>query len=49
LRVENRDELLLKLLHEREPLYAALADFRVLTDDRSVTAVAQDILNWIKS
>lgn len=47
LQVQNRDEVLVQLLHEREPVYNELADFRVLTDDRSVRAVASDIITWL--
>jgi shikimate kinase len=47
LQVKNRDEVLVKLQEEREPLYAGLADFRVPTDNRTVRAVADDIMNWL--
>jgi shikimate kinase len=47
LRVKNRGEVLVKLQQEREPHYEALADFKVQTDNRSVRAVADDILNWL--
>ena len=47
LRVKNRDEVLVKLQHEREPHYEALADFKVQTDNRSVRAVADDIIHWL--
>ncbi len=47
LRVQNREEVLEKLQEEREPLYAEIADFRVSTDQRSVRAVAEDIINWL--
>ena len=48
LQVNNRDEVLVKLQQEREPLYKALADFQVLTDNRSVRVVAEEILAWLK-
>jgi shikimate kinase len=47
LQVKNRDEVLVKLQQEREPHYEALADFKVQTDNRSVRAVADDIVNWL--
>jgi shikimate kinase len=46
LRVKNRDEVLVQLHEEREPHYEALADFKVATDNRSVRAVADDIMSW---
>ncbi|MDX1900512.1 MAG: shikimate kinase AroK [Gammaproteobacteria bacterium] len=48
LRVKNRQEVLEKLQLEREPLYQAMADFRVPTDQRNVKSVADDILAWLK-
>jgi len=48
LQVENRDEVLVQLHEEREPIYRTLADFTVLTDNRSVRAVADDVLHWLK-
>jgi shikimate kinase len=47
LQVKNRDEVLVQLQQEREPHYEALADFKVQTDNRSVRAVADDIVNWL--
>lgn len=47
LRVDNRQEVLIRLMEEREPLYQSIADFRVLTDDRSVRKVVGDIIAWI--
>ena len=49
LRVENRQAVLEKLQTERVPLYEELADVRVLTDKRSVRAVTDDIIKWIKT
>ncbi len=49
LRVKNKQEILQKLQREREPIYQALADLRVPTDNRSVRAVAGDIITWYKS
>jgi shikimate kinase len=47
LQVKNRDEVLVRLQQEREPHYEALADFKVPTDNRSVRAVADDIIGWL--
>jgi shikimate kinase len=47
LRVPNREEVLLRLHEERMPLYLALADYRVLTDNCSVREVAEDIIRWV--
>lgn len=49
LQVENRDEVLVKLRSERAPFYQAIADFKVLTDNRSVRVVADDILAWLRT
>jgi shikimate kinase len=46
LHVKNRAEVLERLQTEREPHYAALADFTVPTDNCSVRAVADEIINW---
>ncbi len=48
LRVQNRQEVLEKLQDEREPIYASLADLTVLTDKRTVRAVADDIIGYLK-
>ncbi len=48
LRVKNRNEILKILQEEREPLYQGMADFRVLTDKRSVHAVADEIIHWLR-
>jgi shikimate kinase len=48
LRVKDRDAMLVKLHQEREPLYEALADFKVPTDNRSVRAVVDDIIAWLE-
>lgn len=47
LQVKNREEVLERLLHEREPVYQALAELQVITDNRTVKAVANDILEWL--
>ena len=44
---ENPQEVLIKLWEEREPYYENIADFTVITDDRSVKDVCQDILSWL--
>ena len=49
LRVKNREEILEKLQEERMPLYQEMADFCVLTDKRSIRAVADDIMRWLES
>ncbi|MDR3478258.1 MAG: shikimate kinase AroK [Gammaproteobacteria bacterium] len=48
LRVKNRQEVLKQLQEERLPIYQSLADFKVHTDNRSVRAVADDIVTWLK-
>jgi shikimate kinase len=48
LRVDNRQEVLEKLQGEREPIYASMADLKVQTDQRSVRAVADEIMNYFK-
>lgn len=45
---ENPQEVLIKLWEERESYYEDIADFTVITDDRSVRDVCDDILNWLK-
>lgn len=45
---ENPQEVLIRLWHERESMYANIADFTVITDDRSVRDVCDDILQWLK-
>ncbi len=49
LRVANKQDVLVQLMQEREPLYLSIADFRVVTDKRTVRAVADDILNWLEN
>jgi len=48
LRVKNRQEVLKQLQEERLPIYESLADFKVHTDNRSVRAVTDDIIAWLK-
>lgn len=47
LRVHNRKEVIEKLHEERVPIYELLADHRILTDNRSVQMVADDIMQWL--
>ena len=44
---ENPQEVLIKLWEEREPIYEEIADFTVITDNRSVRDVCDDILTWL--
>lgn len=45
---ENPQEVLIKLWEEREPFYEEIADFTVITDNRSVKDVCDDILSWLR-
>lgn len=49
LRVDNREEVIEKLSEERTPIYERLADYRILTDHRSVRVVTDDIIEWLKN
>ena len=40
----NREEVLAKLVCERAPLYAEIADYRFVSDDQSVKALVQQIV-----
>jgi shikimate kinase len=46
---ENPQEVLIRLWEERESFYEKIADFTVLTDNRSVGEVSNDILAWLKT
>jgi shikimate kinase len=46
---ENPQEVLIRLWEEREPIYENVADFTVITDQRSVRDVCDDILVWLRS
>lgn len=46
---ENPQDVLIKLWEEREPFYEEIADFAVVTDNRSVRDVCEDILRWLGS
>jgi shikimate kinase len=45
---ENPQEVLIRLWEEREPIYENVADFAVITDERSVRDVCDDILAWLR-
>jgi shikimate kinase len=45
---ENPQEVLIQLWEAREHQYETIADFTVITDNRSVRDVCEDILNWLK-
>lgn len=45
---ENPKEVLVRLWEQREPFYETIADYTVITDDRSVRDVCDDILNWLQ-
>ena len=47
LRVKNRKEILEKLEVERVPLYEEMADVQIVTDGRSIRAVADDVIRWL--
>lgn len=44
---ENPQEVLIKLWEKRESFYEDIADFTVVTDNRSVHDVCEDILKWL--
>lgn len=46
---ENPQEVLIKLWEQREPIYENIADFVVVTDNRSVRDVCHDVLAWLNS
>lgn len=46
---DNPQEVLIRLWKEREPLYENIADLIVITDNRSVRDVCNDILAWLSS
>lgn len=45
---DNPQEVLIRLWEEREPYYENIADFTVVTDDRSVHDVCEEILAWLR-
>lgn len=44
---DNPQEVLIRLWEEREPYYENIADFTVVTDNRSVHDVCEEILAWL--
>jgi shikimate kinase len=44
---DNPQEVLMQLWNEREPLYENIADLIVITDNRSVRDVCNDIFDWL--
>lgn len=44
---DNPQEVLIRLWEEREPFYEDIADFTVITDNRSVHDVCEEILTWL--
>lgn len=45
---DNPQEVLIRLWEEREPIYEDVANFTVITDQRSVSDVCRDIMQWLK-
>lgn len=45
---ENPQAVLIKLWEEREPYYETIADLIVMTDDRSIQDVGNEILTWLE-
>ena len=45
---ENPQQVLIRLWEERESMYENVADFSVITDNRSVRDVCDDILQWLR-
>lgn len=48
LRVDNREEVLEKLYYERKPLYESIADWRLLTDHRTIRSISDEIMKWLQ-
>lgn len=46
---DNPQEVLIRLWEEREPYYETIADFTVVTDNRSVHDVCEEILAWLRA
>ena len=46
---ENPQEVLMQIWEKREPYYEEIADFIVVTDKRSISAVCDDIFTWLGS
>ncbi len=47
LRAPNRDAVLEQLHIERKPLYESLADWRMLTDNRTIPSIVDEIVKWL--
>lgn len=47
LRGDNRLETLKKLYYERKPLYESIADWRILTDHRTIHSITDEIMGWL--
>lgn len=45
---ENPEDVLIRLWEEREPCYENIADLTVITDNRSVRDVCDEILDWLR-
>ena len=45
---DDREEVLRKLICERAPLYAEIADYRFVSDDQSVKALVQQIMRQLR-
>jgi len=46
---DNPREVLIRLWEQREPWYENIADFTVVTDNRSVHDVCEEILSWLRT
>ena len=46
---DNREEVLSKLVCERAPLYAEIADYRFVSDDQSVKTLVQQIVRKLRA
>lgn len=46
---DDREEVLTKLICERAPLYAEIADYRFVSDEQSVRALVQQIVNKLRA
>ncbi len=46
---ENPQEVLQHLWDTREPIYEEIADFIVVTDNRSMREICDDIMRWLKT
>lgn len=46
---DDPQEVIIRMIHERESFYEKIADMTVMTDQRSVKDVSEDILAWLGS